>query len=197
MNVTEFDKTLLLPHFHLKEPYIIGIDGLSRSGKSTFVRELRRYFEDQGSVCFTFHIDDYIVRRNRRYETGFEEWYEYYFLQWDVEWLKDHFFNRIDRCRKVELPFYEESTDTHVLQEVNLEKVQIILVEGVFLQRKAWRHYFNRMLFLDCPKEERFARENEETRKNLRKFQNRYWAAEEYYMKHVKPIESADFVIES
>ena len=195
MNVSEFDNSLLLPNFLLKERFILGIDGLSRSGKSTFVRELQRYFEDQGYISFTFHIDDYIVQRNRRYNTGYEEWYEYYFLQWDIEWLKDHFFGEVGRSRKLKLPFYEESIDTHVVQEVNLEKVDIILVEGIFLQRKEWAQCFDRMLFLDCPREERFARENEATRKNLQKFQNRYWVAEKYYMRHMKPIERAEFVL--
>ena len=53
---------------------ILGIDGLSRSGKTTFVDELNnRLIQEKKTVCI-FHIDDHIVERKHRYNTGFESW---------------------------------------------------------------------------------------------------------------------------
>ena len=47
----------------------------------------------QESIPFQiFHIDDHIVERNKRYHTGYEEWYEYYYLQWDIAYLQKKFF---------------------------------------------------------------------------------------------------------
>ncbi len=52
----------------------------------------------QESIPFhIFHIDDHIVERNKRYNTGFEEWYEYYYLQWDIEWLRQKFFQKLQK----------------------------------------------------------------------------------------------------
>ena len=46
---------------------------------------------------------------------------------------------------------------------------RVIVIEGVFLQRKEWRDFFHYMVYLDCPRETRFLRESEETQKT---FQN-------------------------
>ncbi|MFP3442419.1 hypothetical protein R0K18_32275, partial [Pantoea sp. SIMBA_133] len=73
----------------------------------------------------------------------------------------------------------------------------VVIIEGVFLQRKEWREAFDRMLYLDCTKAVRFQRESEETQQKVKKFEDRYWKAEEYYLENVRPGEKADIVIES
>ena len=77
---------------HKENRFILGIDGLSRSGKTTFVANLKENMKQEGIPFHIFHIDDHIVERNKRYHTGYEEWYEYYYLQWDIEWLRQKFF---------------------------------------------------------------------------------------------------------
>ena len=51
------------------------------------------------------------------------------------------------------------------------------------------------MVYLDCPRETRFLRESPETQKNLSKFKNRYWKAEDYYLETELPKDRADVVI--
>ncbi|MGP0580468.1 kinase, partial [Paenibacillus peoriae] len=78
----------------------------------------------QESIPFhIFHIDDHIVERNKRYDTGFEEWYEYYYLQWDIEWLRQKFFRKLQNETKLKLPFYNDKTDS-----CEMKKVQIPIV---------------------------------------------------------------------
>lgn len=180
--IEPFDLEKILPKLPLKEPFLLGIDGLSRSGKTTFVSKLERLLETSGYRSVTFHIDDYIEPKEKRYHTGYEEWYEYYFLQWDVAKLKQHLFDSIME---------------RIVSEYENLKVDVVMIEGVFLQRDEWRSAFDCVLFLECARDVRFARENDETRRNLKKFEERYWKAEEYYMDTVKPLERADFVIES
>lgn len=96
---------------------------------------------------------------------------------------------------QVQLPFYHDETDICEMKEIQLPLVGVIIVEGVFLQRKEWRNFFHYMVYLDCSRETRFLRESEETQKNLPKFQSRYWKAEEYYLEKESPRDLADFVI--
>ncbi|EJQ95888.1 kinase [Bacillus cereus] len=180
---------------HKDERFILGIDGLSRSGKTTLVKELEEDMKKSGIPFHIFHIDDYITQRNKRYATGFEEWYEYYNLQWDIEWLQRNFFWKLQSDIQVQLPFYHDETDICEMKEIQLPLVGVIIVEGVFLQRKEWRNFFHYMVYLDCSRETRFLRESEETKKNLPKFQSRYWKAEEYYLEKESPRDLADFVI--
>ncbi|TKD71255.1 kinase [Pseudalkalibacillus hwajinpoensis] len=187
----------LLKNRKSAHPCIIGIDGLSRSGKTTFVRHFENELNQQSVRYITFHIDDHIVERRRRYNTGNEEWVEYYYLQWDIEWLKNNFFKKMKKQTRLQLPYYNQLDDVQVLQSVDIGEVEFIIVEGVFLQREEWRPAFDTVLFLDCNKERRFARENERTRKEIEKFQNRYWKAEEHYIRKVNPLDQADLIVQS
>ncbi|AJH17320.1 MULTISPECIES: kinase [Bacillus cereus group] len=180
---------------HKDERFILGIDGLSRSGKTTLVKELEADMKQSGIPFHIFHIDDHITERNERYNTGFAEWYEYYNLQWDIEWLQRNFFWKLQSDIQVQLPFYHDETDICEMKEIQLPLVGVIIVEGVFLQRKEWRNFFHYMVYLDCSRETRFLRESEETQKNLPKFQSRYWKAEEYYLEAELPRDRADLVV--
>ncbi|MGE6401267.1 MULTISPECIES: kinase [Bacillus cereus group] len=180
---------------HKDERFILGIDGLSRSGKTTLVKKLEENMKRNGISFHIFHIDDHITERNKRYSTGFAEWYEYYNLQWDIEWLQRNFFGKLQSDIQIQLPFYHDETDICEMKEIQLPLVGVIIVEGVFLQRKEWRDFFHYMVYLDCSRETRFLRESPETQKNLSKFQSRYWKAEEHYLEAELPRERADLVI--
>lgn len=180
---------------HRENRFILGIDGLSRSGKTTFVANLKENMQQESIPFHIFHIDDHIVERNKRYDTGFEEWYEYYYLQWDIEWLRQKFFRKLQNETKLNLSFYNDEIDLCEMKKVQIPIVGVIVIEGVFLQRKEWRDFFHYMVYLDCPRETRFLRESEETQKNLSKFENRYWKAEDYYLETELPKDRADLVI--
>ncbi|UCZ54917.1 AAA family ATPase [Bacillus shivajii] len=177
--------------------FVLGIDGLSRSGKSTFVKKIKKHLKEFDIPICIFHIDDYIVEKKRRYNTDYEQWYEYYHLQWDVEYLKENFFRKLKTFSELTLQKYDCSTDVQELKVVNVPKSCLIIIEGVFIQRSEWRDFFDYMIFLDCSRDKRFNRESADTQRNIEKFQNRYWKAEEYYLKKVKPKQQANLVIEN
>ncbi|WP_242239904.1 kinase [Bacillus cereus group sp. BfR-BA-01309] len=181
---------------HKENRFILGIDGLSRSGKTTFVANLKENMKQESIPFHIFHIDDHIVARNKRYHTGYEEWYEYYYLQWDIANLQKRIFQKLQTETKLTLPFYYDETDSSEMKKVQIPIVGVIVMEGVFLQRKEWRDFFHYMVYLDCPRETRFLRESEETQKNLSKFENRYWKAEDYYLETELPKERANLVIQ-
>ena len=189
------DELINIMKKHKENRFILGIDGLSRSGKTTFVTNLKENMKQESIPFHIFHIDDLIVERNKRYHTGYEEWYEYYYLQWDIEWLRQKFFQKLQNETKLKLPFYYDDTDTCEMKKVQIPIVGVIVIEGVFLQRKEWRDFFHYMVYLDCPRETRFLRESKKTQKNLSKFENRYWKAEDYYLEMESPKDLADLVI--
>jgi len=176
------------------ERLIIGIDGLSRSGKTTFVHNIENYLLEEKIPVHIFHIDDYIVEKKRRYHTGHQEWHEYYYLQWDVEWIKENLLKQLKDSKELRLLTYDPDQDMQIEQMVSIPDTCFILLEGVFLQRTEWRSFFDFMIYLDCSREKRFARESLETQQKLDKFKNRYWKAEDFYLDSLKPQEQADFV---
>ncbi|MEY8347949.1 kinase [Bacillus cereus] len=175
--------------------WILGIDGLSRSGKTTLVKQLEGDMRKEGIPFHIFHIDDHIVERDKRYGTQYEEWYEYYQLQWDVEWLQNYLFQKLKMENQLYLPFYNHQTDSCETKEIIIPNPCVIVIEGVFLQRKEWREHFDYMVYLDCPREQRFLRESEETKRDCAKFERRYWKAEEFYLRTEFPKQKADLII--
>jgi uridine kinase len=177
-----------------EERLVLGIDGLSRAGKTTFVNKLSNKLLESGLSHHVFHIDDFIVQRDKRYGTGKDEWLEYYSLQWDVDYLKTNLFDKLHSSDSLVLPFYDSKTDQQIMTEVSLAGKSIIILEGVFLLRKEWIHTFDYTVFFDCPREVRFARESVQTQQNLMKFEQRYWRAEDYYLQTIKPFEKVDII---
>jgi uridine kinase len=175
--------------------FILGVDGLSRSGKTTLVKRLGSMLDSKDIQNLIIHIDDHIVERKSRYNTGQDEWREYYYLQWDIESLKEILFEKLISSSELKLPYYDNYLDRHEYKNLNIADKKVIFVEGIFLLRKEWSSFFDFTVFLDCPREVRFSRESMKTQQNIEKFTKRYWKAEDFYMKKVRPIEKAQLVL--
>lgn len=193
---TELQKLIdVIPVPSNAERFIIGIDGLSRSGKTTIGNFLYSHYVEKGVPAVLLHLDDYIVERKHRYETGIESWREYYELQWDVERVAEDLLAPLKTVSELSMEVYDETSDQHQAESIHLPVNSLIIIEGVFLQREEWRSYFDFLCYVDSPRDKRFSRENAETQKQLEKFEQRYWKAEVYYLKEFHPAASADYLI--
>lgn len=178
-------------------PYIVAIDGLSGAGKTTLVNLLKDSLEKPVII----HIDDHIVERSKRYDTGQEQWFEYYQLQWDTNYLKEHLYQKLKQSAScLTLPFYYKDEDTHSNQTMHLSPDSIIIIEGIFLLREEWKDFYDYIIFLDCPKELRYERVLQrdtyigDLEERVKKYKERYWVAEEYYLNTRKPLELANSI---
>src|SRR5690606_28757279 len=131
-------------------------------------------------------------------------WYEYYYLQWDVNMLVDKLFKEIHRnSSKLTLPYYDKSMDKTDNKTLSIPSDSMILVEGVFLQRKEWKSYYDFTVFIDCPREVRHERVLQRDRyigneqAILDKYKRRYWLGEEHYFKTVNPLKIANRIFKS
>jgi len=182
-------------------PLVVGIDGLGGAGKSTFSYELKDALVNYNCSVHTIHLDHHIVERKNRYQTIYEEWYEYYYLQWDVIRIVNDLLKPLQKGLSPLLPFYHPSTDSISSEIVKVCQNSIVLIEGIFLQREEWRAFFDIVIFLDCPEEVRHDRVlkrdtylgDYETR--LKKYQERYWLGEKHYMENVDPYRLADVIV--
>ncbi|EPE62977.1 uridine kinase [Exiguobacterium sp. S17] len=181
-------------------PFIVAIDGLSGAGKTTLVEQLSGIAPNE----LLLHIDDFIVERHRRYETGQPEAVEYYALQWDVDLLVKMLFEPLSRGEtRLTLPYYELDEDAIVMRTIDVAPNALVLIEGIFLLRDEWRSYFDYIVYLDCPRETRYERVlNRDTyigdlAARLAKYERRYWPGEAHYIKTVNPVIRADYIVRS
>ena len=186
-------------HNKINHPFIVGVDGLGGAGKTTFVKNLKEELKDNGHEVITIHMDDYIVESSKRYKTGYEEWYEYYYLQWNIDLLLTELFQPLfNGANMVNLPLYNRTNDTISKQRIHTPSNSIVLIEGIFIQRREWREFFNFVIFMDCPhkvRKDRVLNRDKyigDYQYRLNKYQNRYWIAEDNYIEIENPLEKAD-----
>ncbi|ATP41678.1 uridine kinase [Solibacillus sp. R5-41] len=179
---------------YLDRPFIVAIDGLGGAGKTTLVDHLKNILDN----VVIIHIDDHIVERESRYNTGHDEWFEYYQLQWDANHLKESLFEKLHQnVKQLHLSFYNNEEDTSTSKTITILPNSIVIIEGIFLLREEWKVYFDYIIFLDCPKEVRYERVLQRDtyigvlEERLKKYQNRYWLAEDYYIKKQNPLKFA------
>lgn len=186
-----------LPELKSDRRLVVGIDGLSRSGKTTLAAELVKYFNGKRITAIPFHLDDFIVEKGQRYGTGEEPWHEYYQLQWDCSWLKDHFFRQLKSASELSLPIYDSETDQRVVKTTAIPPSCVVIVEGIFLQREEWLGSFDTVIYVNSTRDQRFQRESLAVQQNIEKFSERYWPAEEHYLMTRNPQKTADFIVQN
>ncbi|QTD42652.1 uridine kinase [Sporosarcina sp. Te-1] len=178
---------------------IIGIDGLGGAGKSTIAEKIQR--EVVGSVLL--HIDDFIHPEHVRNAEGLEPWKAYYFEQWRYTYLIENILEPIRTGKPIErkIEFYLKSEDSYVEKWIHIPAGGLLIIEGVFLQRAELRDYFDTVIFVDMDKETRIQRvlERDSYIGNpsaiLTKYNNRYFPAEEEYVREYDPANQADLVL--
>lgn len=182
---------------------IVGIDGLGGAGKSTLSGELETMLRKAGLQAIVLHIDDFIHPKIVRYRNDIPAWECYYNLQWRYDYFlhdilspmqKNHVFHDI-------IEIYNKEKDSYIVQTLDAEPGTIILVEGIFLQRKELQGYFDTMIYLEVPEEIRLQRVLHrdsyigDTSQITEKYETRYFPAERHYVKTCAPAQHADLVI--
>lgn len=184
---------------------IVGIDGLGGAGKSAITELLKTQLQNSNYYPVVLHIDDFIYPRYIRYDEFKEEWYCYYNIQWRYDYLIKEILlpvrEGIEIDKQVEL--YEKENDLYILEQIKIPQGSILLIEGIFLQRKEIKEYFDYMVYIELPKDIRLSRViNRDTYigddKDIKlKYERRYFPAEDKYIKDYCPAENADFVLEN
>jgi uridine kinase len=181
---------------------IIGIDGLGGAGKSTISEEICQYLKDKGYHTILLHIDDFIHVREIRYNSAYPDWHCYYNLQWRF----DYFRSVIDEIKKnakdyIDIDLYNKDEDTYYQQRFTISDNMIIIVEGIFLQRKEYHNIFDYVVYLDIPEDIRLQRVLKrdtyigDEQQIIDKYERRYFPAQHKYLEECQPQKNANFIL--
>ncbi len=186
-----------------KQIYIVGIDGLGGAGKSTLANSLKLQLQNENLHPYVLHIDDFIHPKHIRYDRSYEEWYCCYNIQWRYDYLVNEILSPIKRGDEIDkkIELYDKENDRYIIQPIHISQGSVLLLEGIFLQRKEIRSYLDYIIYLDVPQKVRLNRALKRDGyiggfEDIKcKYERRYFPAEEKYILEYSPIENADFVL--
>ena len=149
-----------------------------------------------------FHLDDFIHKKEVRYNEAYEEWYCYYHLQWRYDYLIQKLLQPLKSGLDVNetLEVYNRETDSYALRKIEIPIGTTVIVEGVFLQRPELRSYFETVIFLEMNQETRLKRiSNRDTYMGSKedialRYEQRYFPAEEKYIEQCNPLALAELI---
>lgn len=183
--------------------YVIGIDGLGGAGKSTEVRSLKKRLQNENYSCTVIHIDDFIHPRHVRYDESKEEWDCYYNIQWRYDYLVEEVLEPIKRGEGIDkfIEIYNKERDFYDLQRMCIPQGTVVILEGIFIQRKEIKNYLDYIIYINVSQETRLKRVLErdgyigDSNDIKGKYERRYFPAEEKYTEEYDPIEGANIVL--
>lgn len=130
-------------------PHVIGISGIDAAGKSYFAQELSTSLRASYAVS-VIHLDDFHNPKAIRYD-GISEIDNYLYKSINFGLFEESVLIPLKQHKALSLDAHLLDLDSdqfshHVTYDVKPEDV--VIIEGVFLLRKAWRDYFDLRIFL-------------------------------------------------
>ena len=186
----------------MKKKFIVGIDGLGGAGKSTISETICTELKNHHLHVILLHIDDFINTRKIRYDSAYPEWQCYYYLQWRYNYFIEvinKLKNNVENNIAIEL--YDKDNDSYFKKNYSTKEKTIIIVEGIFLQRKELQKIFDYIIYINIPENIRMQRVLKRdtyignAQQIINKYENRYFPAERNYCNEYHPEQTADFVI--
>ena len=182
------------------KPFIIGVNGVDCSGKTTFAWDLETYLKNRGYPTQIIAIDDFHNPKSVRY-SGEDQAYNYFFKSFNVEMLAEKLFKPIRENGKVitKLKLLNVENDKYeIIRRYKVTPETIVITEGVFLFRKELALFIDYKVYLDIPFEESKRRAViRDAAASLQKYETKYHPAQIKYIEQYAPAAQADIVIEN
>ncbi len=207
--LTIFDRRLpifekILDAIHRKKQkdkaFVIGINGIDGSGKTTFSEALEKYLKSKDLPTQLIHLDDFHNPQAIRY-AGANQSDNYYNRSFNINQVIDKLLAPIQKKQPVSLKLKTLNWQTDKYDNVrqyNIKPNTIVLFEGVFLFREELAPYIDLKVFLDIPFEESKKRAVvRDPEANVKKYNTKYLPAQQKYLKQYPPSKVADIVIDN
>ena len=186
---------------------ILSVDGIDAAGKTTFAKRLKMELKKRELQCETISLDDFHNPKSIRYQKGeysavgfYEDSYDYdVFIFETILPFKEG--KDIIKVKHLSLELDKEESVYKDLSNCNL-----LIVEGIFANRKELYPFWDYSIFIDITFKEGLKRNiRREQKENTKacideistKFNSRYKAGQELYLKREKPKTKVNLIIDN
>lgn len=144
-SLASFGSAIPLAADHHRKPYIIAIDGMSGSGKSTFANLLHETFP----ASTLFHMDDYFLQPSQRTDERLSE----IGGNVDYERFYDEIISHLENESGLTYQKYDCCTQT-LGDKIHVPWKPIVIIEGSYSHHPYFGNHYDLLVFLEISSEE-------------------------------------------
>ncbi len=185
-------------------PFVVGINGIDGSGKTSIASKFTSFLDDQGQSVQAIHIDDFHNPKAIRYAGDRPEPEKYFHQSFNLQALIDGVLAPIRQSMGLQrtLSLLDLETDQFDLERTYaITPDTIVVFEGVFLFRPELLPFLDYRVLVDIPfeasKERAVLRSPHLTADDLVAYDQKYLPAQRQYFEACRPHEVADLVIDN
>jgi uridine kinase len=137
-----------------KGRYLVAIDGVDGSGKTTFADRLADTLRDGGEPVIRIRVDDFLNLRARRHARGRTSPEGFWLDSYDYEALERDVLSPLSAGGSGRYRHRATDPDNDVYIETEQRRApedSITIVDGIFLHRNELVRYWDFSIFLDVP----------------------------------------------
>jgi phosphoglycolate phosphatase-like HAD superfamily hydrolase/uridine kinase len=180
--------------------FVIGINGIDCSGKTTFAKALEGYLKARGYPIQMIAIDDFHNPKAVRY-SGPDQAENYFNKSFNAGLLIEKLLKPIRENDAVSttLTLLNWETDEYDwIRKYTIKPDTVVILEGVFIFKKEIVPYINYKVYLDITFEQSKRRAIiRDPAATLSKYDNKYLPAQARYIRECSPASQADIVIDN
>jgi phosphoglycolate phosphatase len=180
--------------------FVLGINGIDCSGKTTFAKALGNYLKTNGYPTQIIAIDDFHNPKAVRY-SGRDPADNYLNKSFNFEKLTEKLLKPIQETGRVNtrMNLLNLETDKYdTVKHYSIGPDTIVILEGVFLFRKEIAPYIDLKVYLDIGFEESMRRAPiRDSTSIVEKYKIKYLPAQDKYIKECTPLSQSDIVIDN
>ena len=131
---------------------LVGIDGVDGSGKTTFANELASLLDERGERCIRISLDDFHAQRADRYRRGRDSPEGFWLDSYDYVAFRERVLVPLGAGGDGRYRGASHDLERDLLIDppvIDAGKPTVVVVDGLFLQRRELRWAWDAVAFLD------------------------------------------------
>lgn len=181
---------------------LIGVTGIDGSGKGYLTEKIVSQLRRQGGKAFGINVDGWLNLPDKRFsrDDPARHFYEHA-IRFDEMFRQLIMPLRDNRRCHIVADFAEETASEYRKHTYDFEDVDVILLEGIYLLKRAYRSYFDLSFWVDCgfetALERALARRQEglPREETIRAYETIYFPAQRIHFAKDDPKAAADIII--
>ncbi len=186
----------------VRHSLLAGISGIDGCGKGYLTSQIVYQLQRQGQHAVAINADNWLNLPHKRFnsEQSAQHFYDYA-IRFDDMFTQLILPLKEKRTHDLVADLAEEKASEYYPYRYQFEEIDIIVLEGIYLFKRAYRDYFDLALWVECTFKTALERalcrgqEGLPPDETIRAYQNIYFPAQQIHFSRDHPRTYADFVI--